>query len=72
MVIRVQKKDKIMKKTYINPQMDIIEIKTAGMLATSFPLNNTTIDAGQSLAPEFGPGMETPSDILGLPDFVFQ
>ena len=52
--------------------MDIIEIKTAGMLATSFPLNNTQVDAGNSLAPEFGPGMETPGDILGLPDYVFQ
>ena len=72
MVIRVQKKDKIMKKTYINPQMDIIEIKTAGMLATSFKLNETPMDAGNSLAPDLGPGMETPGDLLGLPDYVFK
>lgn len=62
-----------MKKTYINPQMDIIEIKTAGMLATSFTVNGTEeLGASDSFAPELGPGMETPGDLLGLPDFVFK
>ena len=61
-----------MKKTYMTPSLDVVEIKTAGMLATSFTLNNTEVDAGNSLAPELGPGLETPGDLLGLPDFVFK
>lgn len=61
-----------MKKTYMTPSLDVVEIKTAGMLATSFTLNNSQIDASQSLAPELGPGMESPADLLGLPDYVFQ
>ena len=60
-----------MKKTYINPQMDIIEIKTAGMLASSLPINSTPIDAGGAQAPEFM-DLQTPGDILGLPDYVFK
>ena len=53
--------------------MDIIEIKTAGMLATSFTVNGTEeLGASDSFAPELGPGMESPADLLGLPDYVFK
>ena len=51
--------------------MDIIEIKTAGMLASSLPINSTPIDASGAQAPEFM-DLQTPGDILGLPDFVFE
>ena len=58
-----------MKKTYFTPEMEIMGIETQELLASSFTLNDTTpIDAGESLAP----GMESPTDILGLPGFVFE
>ena len=43
-----------MKKKYMNPEMEVVEIKTTCMLAASLPLNDTpTIDnQGDILAPE--------------------
>lgn len=43
-----------MKKKYINPEMEVIEIKTTCMLAASLPKSDSpTIDnAGDILAPE--------------------
>lgn len=55
-----------MKKQYMIPSIDVIEIKTAGMLATSLPISETEVDAGSSLAP----GME--QNPMGLPSFVFE
>jgi len=56
-----------MKKQYMLPTIDVIEIKTTGMLATSMPLNEEQVGAGESLAP----GMNT-EDLVGLPPFVFE
>ena len=45
-----------MKKAYINPEMEIVEIKGQVLLAGSvFSLNETGFDVNEeSLAPEFG------------------
>ena len=41
-----------MKKKYINPEMEVIEIKTTCMLAASLPKSDTEItDSGEILAP---------------------
>lgn len=56
-----------MKKQYILPTIDVIEIKTTGMLATSLPISDTEVEAGESLAP----GMNA-EDLVGLPPFVFE
>lgn len=61
-----------MKKTYIIPSLEVVKIETSSIIAASLGINSTPIDAGGAQAPEFGPGMETPGDILGLPDYVFQ
>ena len=44
-----------MKKKYINPEMEVIEIKTTCMLAASLPKSDSsTIDSsGDILAPEY-------------------
>ena len=56
MVIRVQKeKDKIMKKTYIEPQLEVVKIETTQMLAMSLPKEDTNpVNPGSEnvLAPE--------------------
>ena len=46
MVIRVQlkQKKKTMKKTYINPEMEIVKIATCSMIATSDPNSGARID----------------------------
>jgi hypothetical protein len=41
-----------MKKEYITPEMEIIRIQTAGMLAAS-SLDTETIPTDEQLAPEF-------------------
>lgn len=56
-----------MKKQYMLPTIDVIEIKTTGMLATSMPLYEEQVGAGESLAP----GMNA-EDLVGLPPFVFE
>lgn len=44
-----------MKKTYINPEMEIVKIKTQQLLAGSVnaPVSDETQDNGDALAPEF-------------------
>lgn len=43
-----------MKKKYINPEMEVIEIKTTCMLAASLPKSDTEITgSGEILAPEY-------------------
>ncbi len=39
-----------MKKTYIAPGMVIVKVQTAGMLAQSFELNNTTVEGNKALS----------------------
>ena len=52
-----------MKKKYMNPEMEVVEIKTTCMLAASLPLDNTEITgSGEILAPE---------EDVELPDFDF-
>jgi len=41
-----------MKKEYINPKMETIEIKVQQMLTTSIPTNSTPEDPANSDAPE--------------------
>lgn len=43
-----------MKKTYINPEMEIVEIKGQVLLAGSLPLSETEVNSGEVLAPEYG------------------
>ena len=44
-----------MRKTYIAPEMKVVEIKTAGMLAqSSFGLNSIPVGGGAALSPEMG------------------
>lgn len=44
-----------MKKTYINPEMEIVKIKTQLLLAGSVnaPISDETQDNGDALSPEF-------------------
>ena len=42
-----------MKRTYINPEMEIINIQTIGMLATSLPTGSTPTNPTNSGAPAF-------------------
>ena len=42
-----------MKKAYINPEMEIVEIKGQVLLAGSLPLSETEVNSGEVLAPEF-------------------
>ena len=42
-----------MKKKYMNPEMEVVEIKTTCMLAASLPMSDTEITgSGEILAPE--------------------
>lgn len=41
-----------MKKTYIAPEMKVVEIQTAGMLAQSFNLNSSTVEGSSALSRE--------------------
>lgn len=42
-----------MKKKYIAPEMEMIEIKVQQMLTTSLPTDPNSVDPGSSDAPEF-------------------
>jgi len=42
-----------MKKEYINPKMEAIEIKVQQMLTTSVPTNSSPVDPSSSDAPEY-------------------
>ena len=61
-----------MKKTYINPEMEIVEIHTPMLLAGSdLNINDAiedAVDAGDVLAP----GMEVGPNIPGVPSFIFE
>ena len=43
-----------MKKTYINPEMQVVEINTPVLLTGSLPVVNETVNEGDILAPEYG------------------
>lgn len=43
-----------MKKKYIAPEMEMIEIKVQQMLTTSIPTDSTPEDPANSDAPEYG------------------
>lgn len=45
-----------MKKTYINPEMEVVKLQTIGMLAASLPLSSTdeVTDESEVLAPSLG------------------
>jgi hypothetical protein len=42
-----------MKKTYIHPEMEIVEVQSQVLLAGSLPLSDTEVNAGEVLAPDF-------------------
>jgi hypothetical protein len=42
-----------MKKTYINPKMEIVEIKVQQFLAASLPTSGTPADPSSSDAPSY-------------------
>ena len=46
----------IMKKTYINPEMEVVKLQTIGMLAASLSLNDDVMvtDESEVLAPSLG------------------
>ena len=41
-----------MRKTYNAPEMTVVEIQTAGMIATSMDLNGTTVNGSAALSRE--------------------
>lgn len=43
-----------MKKTYIIPEMEIVEIKVQQLLAGSLPTGDTPTNPNESDAPEYG------------------
>ena len=44
-----------MKKTYINPTLEVVKLQTIGMLAASLPLSSTEVtDESEVLAPILG------------------
>ena len=45
-----------MKKTYINPEMEVVKLQTIGMLAASLPLSDDVMvtDESDVLAPSLG------------------
>ena len=45
-----------MKKTYINPEMEVVKLQTFGMLAASLPLSDDVMVTNESdvLAPSLG------------------
>ena len=61
-----------MKKTYINPEMEVVELNMIQpLMTTSMPLvDDVTIDDAEDiLAP---PGMEVGPSIPGVPSFLFE
>lgn len=41
-----------MKKEYVKPTMDVVEIKGSMLLAGSLPVNDDTVGSGDILSPE--------------------
>ena len=61
-----------MKKIYINPEMEVVELNMIQpLMTTSMPLvDDTTIDdADDILAP---PGLDVGPSIPGVPSFIFE
>ena len=61
-----------MKKIYINPEMEVVELNMIQPLMTtsSMPLVDDTIDdADDILAP---PGLDVGPSIPGVPSFIFE
>ena len=60
-----------MKKTYINPAMEVVELMPQQAILTgSILINGGTAGNGDALAPDMG---ELPPGIdMGLPSFVFE
>ena len=48
------KNETIMKKVYLHPEMDIVEIKSQALLAGSLPFSDVEVNEDEVLAPEFG------------------
>ena len=47
-----------MKKTYINPEMEIVEVKSQALLTGSLQVFDEEITSGDMLAPEGNPDNE--------------
>lgn len=45
-----------MKKTYINPEMEIVEVKSQALLTGSLQVFDEEITSGDMLAPDLGAG----------------
>jgi len=61
-----------MKKTYINPELEVIKIQTTQMLAASDLLNiseETITDESEMLAPEYDPFDVSLDDITDFDNF---
>ncbi len=43
-----------MKKTYINPEMEIVNVEVQPMLAASLGISNTEVDGSNALSRDFG------------------
>jgi len=54
-----------MKKTYINPEMEIVKIETQQVIAASVGYDETPVGAGSVDAPEL-------PELPGIPPFVFE
>ena len=52
-----------MKKTYINPEMEVVKLQTFAMLAASLPLSSTEVtDESDVLAPSIDGGFTFDDD----------
>jgi len=59
-----------MKKTYINPEMEIVEIHKPMLLAGSMQVyDDVEVESGDIMAP---PGMDIGPSIPGIPSFIFK
>ena len=61
-----------MKKTYINPEMEIVEIHTPMLLAGSDLNINSSIEDAVDAGDVLAPGMEVGPNIPGVPGFIFE
>ena len=62
-----------MKKQYIIPSQEIVELKMSQYLLAGSELDKNTdpIDGGGALSPDFGPELPGMPGIPGVPDFEF-
>ena len=61
-----------MKKTYINPEMEIVDIHTPMLLAGSDLNINSAIEDAVDAGDVLAPGMEVGPSIPGAPSFIFE